>query len=44
MGLTTEAVDAIRSEGIALDGWVSRVVDKVLLRKEPRDVVIGDGS
>ena len=38
MGLTTEAVDAVRSQGIALDGWVARVVDKVLFRKEPRDV------
>jgi hypothetical protein len=44
MGLTTEAVDAVRSEGIAIDGWVARVVDKVLLRKEPRDVAIGDAS
>jgi hypothetical protein len=44
MGLTTEAVDAVRSEGIAIDGWVSRVVDRVLLRKEPRDVAIGDVS
>ena len=44
MGLTTEAVDAVRSEGIAIDGWMSRVVDKVMQRKEPRDVVIGDAS
>ena len=44
MGLTTEAVDAVRSEGIAIDGWISRVVDKVLLRKEPRDVSVGDAS
>jgi hypothetical protein len=44
MGLTTEAVDAVRSEAIAIDGWVSRVVDRVLLRKEPRDVAIGDAS
>ena len=44
MGLTTEAVDAVRSEAIAIDGWVARVVDKVMQRKEPRDVTIGDAS
>ncbi len=44
MGLTTEAVDAVRSEAIAIDGWVARVVDKVMQRKEPRDVAIGDAS
>jgi hypothetical protein len=37
MGLTTEAVDAVRSQGINVDEWASRVVDRVLLRKQPRD-------
>jgi hypothetical protein len=40
--LTTEAVDALRSEGISLDGWVTRVVDKVLFRSEPRDVELDE--
>ena len=39
MSLTMEAVDAVRSQGIALDELdVARVVDKVLFRKQPRDV------
>jgi hypothetical protein len=37
-GLTMEAVDAVRTQGIAFDGWAARVVDRVLARKEPRDV------
>ncbi len=44
MGLTTEAVDAVRSEAITIDGWVSRVIDKVMQRKEPRDVTMRDAS
>lgn len=35
--LTMEGVDAIRSQGVAVDEWSARVVDKVLLRKRPRD-------
>ena len=31
-------------EGIALDGWLAKTVDKLLFRKEPRDVAIGDAS
>lgn len=42
--LTAEAVDAVRSEAIAVDGWVARVVDRVLLRKDPRDVRVGEAS
>jgi hypothetical protein len=42
--LTMETVDAVRSQGIALDEWTSRVVDKVLFRKQPRDVEVGDGA
>jgi cobalamin-dependent methionine synthase I len=39
--LTGEAVDALRSEGIALDGWAARIVDKVLLRRNSRNVELG---
>ena len=41
MGLTTEAVDAVRSQSIALDQFTGRVVDRLLFRKQPRDVEIG---
>jgi hypothetical protein len=44
MGLTMETVDAIRSEAIQIDGWAARVVDKLLRRKEPRDVAVGETS
>ena len=44
MGLTMETIAAIRSEAIEIDGWAARVVDKVLRRKGPHDVAIGDGS
>jgi hypothetical protein len=36
-GLTMETVDAVRSQGISVDAWAARVVDRVLLRKQPRD-------
>jgi hypothetical protein len=39
--LTMETVDALRTQGIALDEFASRLVDKLLLRKQPRDVTIG---
>lgn len=42
--LTMETVDAVRSQGIALDQWTSRVVDKVLFRKQPRNVEFEHGS
>ena len=35
--LTMETVDAVRSQGITIDAWTSRVVDRVMLRKQPRD-------
>jgi hypothetical protein len=35
--LTMETVDAIRSQGITVDAWAARIVDRVLLRKQPRD-------
>ncbi len=39
-----ETVDAFRSEGIALDGWLTRTVDKVLFRGRTRELDVGDGS
>ena len=39
--LTMETVDAVRSQGINVDEWAARVVDKVLLRKQPRDTTSG---
>jgi hypothetical protein len=41
MGLTTEAVDAVRSQSIALDHFTGRMVDRLLFRKQPRDVEMG---
>jgi hypothetical protein len=40
MGLTMETVDAVRSQSIALDQFTGRVVDRLLFRKQPRDVVM----
>ncbi len=42
--LTMETVDAFRSEGIALDGWLTRTVDKVLFRGRTRELDVGDRS
>jgi hypothetical protein len=42
--LTMETVDAARTQGIALDQWTARVVDRVLFRKAPRDTSLGDGE
>lgn len=39
--LTMETVDALRGQGIAIDAFASRLVDKVLMRKQPRDLRIG---
>jgi hypothetical protein len=36
-GVTMETVDAIRSQGVTIDEWTARVMDRVLLRKKPRD-------
>jgi hypothetical protein len=36
-GVTMETVDAIRSQGITIDDWTARVVDRILLRKQARD-------
>jgi hypothetical protein len=40
--LTMETVDALRSQGIALDQFAARLVDRVLFRVRARDVAIGD--
>ncbi len=40
--LTMETVDAFRSEGIAVDGWLTKTVDKVLFRGRVRDLDVGD--
>ena len=41
-GLVGETVDALRVQVMGLDLFASRVVDKVLRRKEPRDLVLDD--
>ena len=40
-GVTAEAVDAVRSQTVKTDVFVSRIVDRVLLRKTPRDLELG---
>ena len=39
--ITTEAVDALREQGMALDTFAARVVDRVLFRKRPRTLDVG---
>ena len=39
-GLAGETVDAIRVGMMGLDLWTARVVDKILRRKQPRDLVV----
>ena len=41
MGLTTEAVDAVRVRGIDLDGALARWVDRLMFRGRERDVELG---
>lgn len=41
-GLVGETVDAIRVQVMGLDLFASRVVDKLLRRKQPRDLVLDD--
>jgi hypothetical protein len=43
-GVTAEAVDVVRSQTVKTDLFVSRIVDRVLFRKAPRDLGVGDGS
>jgi hypothetical protein len=42
--LTMETVDAVRSQGIGVDEWAARVVDRVLMRKRPRDTGFGSSD
>lgn len=39
-GVTMETVDAVRTQGITIDRWTARVVDRVLLRRQPRDTEV----
>ena len=39
-GLVGETVDAIRVQVMGLDLFANRVVDKILRRKEPRDLLL----
>jgi hypothetical protein len=36
--MTTEVVDALRDQGMALDGFSARVVDRLLFRRRPRQL------
>jgi hypothetical protein len=36
-GVTMETVDAVRTQGILIDEWTARIVDRILLRKKHRD-------
>jgi hypothetical protein len=38
--LAGETVDAVRVGMMGLDLWVARIVDKILRRKQPRDLVV----
>jgi hypothetical protein len=38
--LAGETIDAIRVQSMGLDLWTARVVDKILRRKRPRDLVL----
>jgi hypothetical protein len=40
-GVGAEAIDALRSQGIALDVLTAKLVDRVLLRRKPRDLEVG---
>jgi hypothetical protein len=41
-GVTAEAVDAVRSQTVKTDVFVAKIVDRVLLRKTPRDLDLGE--
>jgi hypothetical protein len=41
MGLTTEAIDGVRTRGIELDGALARLVDRFIFRGRERDVELG---
>jgi len=40
----TEAIDALRDQGMAIDAWSARVVDRVLFRKRPRQIELRASS
>jgi hypothetical protein len=42
-GLTAEAIEAVRDQGMAIDSFAAAVVDRLLLRKRPRRLEL-DGS
>ena len=39
-----EAVDALREQGMALDAFSARLVDRILLRTQPRRVDLNPSS
>jgi hypothetical protein len=43
-GVTAEAVDVVRSQTVKTDLFVSRMVDRVLFRKTPRDLDVHAGE
>jgi hypothetical protein len=43
-GLGGETLDGARAGLMAMDQWSARLVDKVLRRKEPRDLAVTSGS
>ena len=44
LSLTDEAVDALREQGMALDTFAGRVVDRLLFRKRPRTLELRLGE
>ncbi len=40
-GVGAEAVDALRSQGVALDAFSAKMVDKILFRRKPRQLEVG---
>jgi hypothetical protein len=40
-GVGAEAVDALRSQGIALDSFSAKMVDRILFRRKPRQLEVG---
>jgi hypothetical protein len=40
-GVGAEAVDALRSQGVALDTFSAKMVDKILFRRKPRQLEVG---
>jgi hypothetical protein len=40
-GVGAEAVDALRSQGVALDAFSAKLVDRILFRRKPRSLEVG---